>query len=166
MRIFNYDRIKAVNYAEKWAYSRNPSYYDFSIIGGDCTNFASQCLYAGAPIMNNLNTLGWYYRSAGDRAPSWTGVEYFYNFLIDNEQGVGSGVGPFAKEVSLEQIKIGDFIQLGYASGDFYHTPIVVGFLGDEPLLSAHSYDTFNRKLSEYNYDIIRCIHVLGYRNY
>lgn len=27
---------------------RSPAYYDFSRIGGDCTNFASQGLYAGA----------------------------------------------------------------------------------------------------------------------
>ena len=28
--------------------SRNPAYLDFHGLGGDCTNFVSQCLYAGA----------------------------------------------------------------------------------------------------------------------
>ena len=47
-----YDRAKAVAYAHQWAYSRNPAYYDFSAIGGDCTNFVSQCLRAGGAPMN------------------------------------------------------------------------------------------------------------------
>ena len=37
-----YDRERAVAYAHQWAYSRNPAYYDFSVLGGDCTNFISQ----------------------------------------------------------------------------------------------------------------------------
>ena len=40
-----YNRANAVAYAKKWAYGRNPKYYDFSDLGGDCTNFASQCIY-------------------------------------------------------------------------------------------------------------------------
>lgn len=42
-----YDRNKAVAYAHKYAYSRNPNYYNFDNIGGDCTNFVSQVLAAG-----------------------------------------------------------------------------------------------------------------------
>lgn len=34
-----YDRISAVSYAKKWALSRNPKYYNFDTVGGDCTNF-------------------------------------------------------------------------------------------------------------------------------
>ena len=41
-----YDRAAAVRYAHLWAYGRNPRYYDYESIGGDCTNFASQCIYA------------------------------------------------------------------------------------------------------------------------
>ena len=40
--------IKAeIEYARRWAFSTNPAYYNFENIGGDCTNFVSQCLYAG-----------------------------------------------------------------------------------------------------------------------
>ena len=35
---------KELDYAQKWALSRNPAYYNFDDIGGDCTNFVSQCL--------------------------------------------------------------------------------------------------------------------------
>ena len=51
-----YNRANAVAYAKKWAYGRNPKYYDFSDLGGDCTNFASQCIYAGSGVMNYTPT--------------------------------------------------------------------------------------------------------------
>ena len=65
-----YDRGKAVAYAHKWAFGRNPAYYDFEEIGGDCTNFASQCLRAGGGVMNFTPTFGWYYVNAARRAPA------------------------------------------------------------------------------------------------
>lgn len=159
MRIIPYDRNAALAYAREWAYSRNPAYYDFSSIGGDCTNFASQCLFAGAPVMNYTPDVGWYYRSVNDRAAAWTGVEYFYRFLVANQ-----GVGPFAEEIELSGLEIGDFVQFGKATADFYHTPVVVGFSGDIPLLAAHSYDAFNRPLTSYRFERIRCLHILGAR--
>ncbi len=170
MTILEYDRVAAVEYARKWAFGRNPAYFDFSRLGGDCTNFVSQCLYAGAKVMNDTPDVGWYYRSIDDRAAAWTGVEYFYNFLTGNlgEFGngrvVGSGNGPFAEEVSLGELQIGDFIQLGRDTGDFYHTPIVVGFSYGVPLVAAHSNDVFNRPLNSYHFERIRCLHVLGVR--
>ena len=36
-----YDRAAAVAYAHRWAFRRNPAYYDYEKIGGDCTNYAS-----------------------------------------------------------------------------------------------------------------------------
>ncbi len=159
MDILNYDRAAAVAYAGKWAFGRNPKFYDFSKIGGDCTNFASQCIYAGAGVMNFTSTFGWYYKSVNDRTPSWTGVEYLYNFLTAND-----GAGPFAEEVSLDKLEIGDVVQLGKATGDFYHSPVVVGFRRGQILIAAHSYDAYNRPLSSYSYEKVRGIHILGVR--
>ena len=45
MIIKPYDRDRAVQYAHKWALGRNPAYYDFEKLGGDCTNFASRSAY-------------------------------------------------------------------------------------------------------------------------
>lgn len=47
-----YDRARAVAYARRWALERNPAYLNFDGLGGDCTNFVSQCLYAGCGVMN------------------------------------------------------------------------------------------------------------------
>lgn len=41
MRVFqDYDRAAAVAYAHTWAYRRNPRYYNYEELGGDCTNFS------------------------------------------------------------------------------------------------------------------------------
>lgn len=61
---YGYDRAQAVAYARRWALSRNPLFYDFTGIGGDCTNFVSQCLLAGCCVMDYEPVFGWYYRSA------------------------------------------------------------------------------------------------------
>ncbi len=159
MEIFNYDRNAAFEYAKKWAFKRNPKFYDFSKIGGDCTNFASQCIYAGAGVMNYTPVFGWYYISANDRTASWTGVQYLYNFLVGNE-----GEGPFAEEVSLDKLEVGDIVQLGTETNDFYHSPVVVGFSRGKILVAAHSYDAFNKPLSSYNFAKARGIHILGVR--
>lgn len=154
-----YNRLKAVEYARKWAFGRNPAYYDFSRIGGDCTNFASQCIYAGAGIMNFTPVFGWYYKSVNDRTPSWTGVEYLYNFLVNND-----GEGPFAEEAPLSELEPGDIVQLGRATGDFYHSPVVVGFSRGQILVAAHSYDALDKPLYSYNFQKVRGIHILGVR--
>lgn len=157
MTVKPYDRNAAVAYAKRWAYSRNPKYYDFSRIGGDCTNFASQCIYAGAGVMNFKPLYGWFYRTASDRTPSWTGVEYLYNFLIGND-----GLGPRAVEVDLDELEVGDVVQLGYADGDFFHSPVVVEITRLQIYVAAHSIDAFGKPLSAYNAPRRRGIHITG----
>ena len=120
MREISYNREAAVAYARRWALGRNPAYFDFEKLGGDCTNFASQCIYAGARVMNYKTVMGWYYRSSSDRTPSWSGVEYLNNFLTNNRS-----VGPYARVVSENEVQPGDIVQLGTAGGDYYHSPVV-----------------------------------------
>ena len=169
MRVFDYNRQNAVEYAKKWALKRNPKYYNFDNIGGNCTSFASQCLFAGAPIMNYTKDLGWYYNSVRDRAPAWSGVAFFCNFLLANNLtngGVGNGVGPFGKLASKMELEIGDFIQFGNSNAEFYHTAIITAFRANEPLLSAHSSNSYNRPLSSYSYEQLRLIKIEGYKNF
>ncbi len=164
MRLIEYDGAAAVAYARKWAYRRNPQYYNFDRLGGDCTNFASQCLFAGLGVMNFTPDIGWFYRSLESRAAAWTGVEFFYNFLIANAEGVGDGSGPFGEEIRLRELRVGDFVQLGRSTGDFYHTPVVVGFSRGVPLVAAHTNDAYNRPLYGYRFERLRCIRILGGR--
>jgi hypothetical protein len=153
-----YNRSAAVAYAHKWAFGRNPEFYDFSDIGGDCTNFASQVLLAGSGIMNYTPILGWYYISLNNRAPAWTGVNELYRFLTTN-----GGAGPKAEEVSLYDIEPGDIIQLSFNGRDFAHSPVVVETGAHTPstvLLAAHTNDSDMRPLATYMYQEIRCLHI------
>ena len=155
----NYEREKAVLYAERYAFSQNPIFGNFREIGGNCTNFVSQCIYAGSCKMNYTKTFGWYYISLDERAPAWTGVDFFYNFMTGNE-----GVGPYGKEATLDECEIGDAIQLGRNGDGYYHTLLIVGFDGDDVLVSAQTDDAYNRPLSTYKYDFLRYIKILGVR--
>lgn len=157
------DREAAVRYARKWAFKRNPRYLDFHGLGGDCTNFVSQCLYAGGANMNYTPVYGWYYISADNRTASWTGVEYLYNFLTQNE-----GEGPFAVEAELSEAQPGDVIQLGDFSGHFYHSLLVVA-TGRNPSMrniriATHTDDAFNRPLASYSIAQYRLLHIQGIR--
>ncbi|MBQ7160693.1 MAG: amidase domain-containing protein [Clostridia bacterium] len=153
-----YNREAAVRYAREWAFGRNPAYYDFSELGGDCTNFASQCLFAGCGVMNYTPTFGWYYRSVNDRAPAWTGVKELYRFLVNND-----GAGPFAREVAAGEAMPGDLVQLGDRNGGFYHTPVIIA-TEPEILVAAHSYDALDRPLSSYFAFSYRFLHIEGAR--
>lgn len=156
-----YNREDAINYAIRWALSRNPDFFDFTDYGGDCTNFISQCLYAGSKVLNYTKTFGWYYISSYNRSPSWTGVTYFYNFLTTNKTR-----GPFASLADLADIIPGDIIQLKNADNQYYHTLMVIEIRGepipDNVLVAAHDYNALRRPLGTYNYASFRCLHVNG----
>ncbi len=152
-----YARERARSYAERWAFDRNPLFYDYTGIGGNCTNFVSQCLYAGSCEMNFTPVYGWYYLSSTDRTASWTGVDYLYQFLTGN-----TGVGPFAREVSEEGLTVGDVIQLQNAEGRYYHTLLVTGFGENTYLVSAQSNDAYDRPLDSYEYAGARFLHIEG----
>ena len=158
MKEIPYNRNAAVSYACKWALNRNNAYYDFENMGGDCTNFASQSIFAGARVMNFTKVTGWYYRSSNDRTASWTGVEYLYRFLVNNRS-----VGPYGHIVSEKEAQPGDIVQLGKNDGSFYHSPVITA-VSPTILVAAHSYDALDRPLETYIYDVARFIHIDGVR--
>ena len=162
MTLRPYDRQAAVAYAHRWAYLRNPAFYNFDKLGGDCTNFASQCLYAGAGVMDYTPTFGWYYNSQYSRAPAWTGVPFFYNFLTRRKETPG----PLGEETGLTGLLPGDFVQLRFAPGPFAHNPVVVAVGSpaslDNVLVAAHTEDADYRPLSTYPIREIRFLHILG----
>ena len=160
-RIKEFNITDALSYSYEYAMKRNPRYLDFTKYGGNCTNYISQCVYAGAKVMNYTKTFGWYYNSSSDRSPSWTSVNYFYKFLTTNKTK-----GPFASEIELNNIQVGDIIQLMNPMNEFYHTLFVVEV--SEPirpehiLINANDYDALRRPLDTYNYVDYRCLHIDG----
>ena len=165
MKELIYDRNKVIKYAKKWALSRNPKYYNFDNVGGDCTSFVSQCIFAGANVMNYTKDVGWYYINGNNKSPSWSGVEFLYKFLINNKS-----VGPYGKEAKIDEIEIGDIAQLSFDGDKFEHTLMIVNienkFTLSKIKIASHTFDSFNKAISEYLFQKIRFIHISGVRTY
>jgi len=155
-----YNRQAAVEYAKKWAFLRNPAFFNFETLGGDCTNFISQCLLAGDMPMNFTPIYGWYYKNLKNRAPAFSSAKYLYNFLTREKHTTG----PVAIECEIKDLEVGDIIQLTFDNAVFTHSLLVVK-AGEDPQIAAHTYDAFGRKLSSYTHAVgMRGLHVLGGR--
>lgn len=122
----SYDRNVAVNYAN--TYATNPNSINWPVYSEDCTNFASQVLYAGGLPMNvyyNLHTgvaetttndSFWFYRN-GAYSYSWQVSWDLWNYLLNS--GNGSHVGTYNGNIGDNQYNTlagGDLI--GYNWGD------------------------------------------------
>lgn len=137
---YSYNRLKAVQYAERWWNSYNPAYIKFE---NDCTNFISQCLnQGGAPMRGHPNrTLGWWVR----------GQNYSFSWAVANALKVylaNSKTGLRAREVSSpDQLLLGDVICYDFqGNGRFDHNTIVTGKdANGMPLVNAHTYNSRQR---------------------
>lgn len=144
---YSYDRLAAVKYAERWWNSYNPAYRQFT---DDCTNFISQCMYAGgAPMTGQPNRgKGWWYAGPHDQwSYSWT-VAHSLRWYLN-----GSNEGLQAREVSSpNQLFLGDVICYDFdGDGRWQHTTIVTA--KDEqnmPLVNAH---TANSRMRYWAYE-------------
>lgn len=163
MKDVKYNRQKVLEYAKKWAYARNPKYYNFDTVGGDCTSFVSQCIYAGSNTMNYTKNTGWYYINGNNKSPSWSGVEFLYNFVINNK-----GFGPYGKVAKQEELELGDIAQLSFDGNKFEHSLVIVNienlFTLSGIKIASHTFDSYNKSISEYIYKKIRFIHIQNVR--
>ena len=147
-----YDRELAYLYAKRWANGFNPNYYNFSGLGGDCTNFVSQCVHAGSVEMN-FDRYGWYYLSLNNRAPAWSGVNEFWDFGTTN-----TGVGLKLTKCELSELSVGDIIQL--FNGERYYHNLFVTSVDNKIRVSAHDNPAFNVPLENYYFRSFRCAKV------
>ena len=138
-----YNRLLAVRYAQKWALGANPEYYHFGGIGGDCTNFISQCLFAGGGEMVKGES-EWFYYSKDNRSPSWTSVEALGVFLTDDRQSL------FASKREVKDLDEGDIIQLRQNPLRFNHSLIISKKQNGQIYVCAHSNDALDKNLNDY----------------
>lgn len=134
---YQYNRLKAVQYAERWWNSYNPAYKKFE---NDCTNFISQCLHVGgAPMRGYPNRgSGWWLRT-NNWSYSWAIANSLRLYLPNSKSGLR------AREVSSpEQLLLGDVICYDFeGDGRFNHNTIVTGKDADGmPLVNAHTYNS------------------------
>lgn len=163
---YNRDGVQA--YAEEWALSRNPEYYDFGDY--DCTNFVSQAIRHGSNAGFDGDWApggsGWFYLNENLMSASWTYVQNFYDFVMYYQVWNQGPEG--CDDISRNEVEVGDVIQFQIPGEDDYlwdHSVIVtrIGFWGLDPEIfySAHSNDTLNQPLSTVYYLDIRYIHIM-----
>ncbi|OAT73685.1 amidase domain-containing protein [Parageobacillus thermoglucosidasius] len=142
---YEYDRARAVRYAETWWNSYNPAFPRFEV---NCTNFVSQCVYAGgAPMTGYPNRAkGWWCKN-NNWSYSWAVAHSFRWYLS------GTRVGLQTIEVSSpEQLMAGDIICYDFqGDGRFDHSTIVVAKdANGMPLVNAH---TTNSRMRYWSYE-------------
>lgn len=136
-----YSDSRAINYAIKWAKSRNSLYNSYS---ADCTNFVSQCVKAGGKSMYKPSptptgvkntTKYWYsvryedwhanhYIHRWKESTSFIRVSDFYMYWKNK----GIKTASYSIKSKLQNdAAIGDVIQLKNGSGKWFHSIIITG---------------------------------------
>jgi hypothetical protein len=142
---FIYDRLAAVQYAERWWNSTNSIYKNFEV---NCTNFISQCLHAGGASMRGYPnpSSGWWMQS-NKWSYSWSVANAMRNFFMHSKAGLRAEVVD-----SAEQLMPGDVICYDFqGDGRYDHTTFVVAKDQENmPLVNAQ---TYNSRMRYWSYE-------------
>lgn len=135
-----YNRELAVQYAEEWWNRYNTNFPVFAV---DCTNYVSQCLFAGGAKMHGapMRERGWWY--TGDNwSFSWSVAHSLYWYLKGSPSGLRAEEMQDAKELYPGDIICYDF----KGNNHWNHTTIVVHKNSDgSPLVNAHTDNSWHR---------------------
>ena len=171
----SYDRQRAVDYAQQWWNERNynGSYLAYDAFGGNCQNFASQCLHAGGIDMDHSGNIAnqWKFydetlnsrQTASGRSYSWTGVDMFYSYAVAS---YNSGLVSLT-DVDYKYAEKGDIIHVG-AYYQWRHALVITDVMKNDDgtindiIVASNTADRWNYPLSAYIYTAPRLIHILG----
>lgn len=153
LRQNKYLRFEAVAYAINYALNPNPKYRYFELIddnGGDCTNFVSQCLFAGGAKMNHGNNWSWWYINNNTSnvmdatwSVSWAVAHSLYYYLKNNEETNS----PYVKGLevaNVSELELGDLIFYENYNKKIFHSTIITSVSNGIPLVSQHTYNALN----------------------
>ncbi len=178
-----YDTEKAVAYAEKYALSYNPLFFSYKGLGGDCQNFASQCVWAGLggkntatavdlklPPMVRSGPRAWYQNNTTDHDPygRWIAVQPFSDYILSGQVGDLGLVGTVTD--GLANAATGDLIAISDGKR-WFHIYFVVAHTGVQGMrttkdlwVSAHTTDRNRQWLATLITSAlpVRTIHIIG----
>lgn len=166
---YQYNRKMAVKYMDKYYNNHNDDYYNYTNIGGNCTNYASQILhYAGIPfskIVTNPTYKNWYYfgpNYPNQRTATWTGATLFRKYFGDIG-GIGQKVAKSMKTYTISgaidnfseivlKVLPGDIISHGHNLDTSYHTQIIyeVDYSNNDVIVSQNTSNSKSISLFEY----------------
>jgi hypothetical protein len=112
--------------------------------------------------MNYTPVYGWYYINLNNRSPSWTGVEFLYQFLTTNK-----GPGPLGELSDMFHVEPGDIIQLQFPGMNRFSHSLMINDIKrpvreSSVFVTTHDRDCFHYPLSEYVYANARFIKITG----
>ena len=168
---YTFNRGDAEDYMETYWDNYNTNYADFSSYGGDCTNYASQIMFAAGVTFTSRSTSPtynhWYYYGSTwgwDRTSTWTGATQFRQHFGDiNGTGKKRAVAMRTYTVSYALDNFYDVLWLPYYEGDVishghslstsYHSQIVYDWTYSPTYdlrVSQHTGDYLQRSLKDY----------------
>lgn len=116
-----YNRQAAVDYANTWWDRHNPQFPAFQ---DDCTNFISQCLYAGGAPMRGMpnRSQGWWMVGLPERwSYSWSVAHSLRWYLETSTKGLMA-----TRVYSISELELGDVIFYDFTGdGRIDHSTIV-----------------------------------------
>lgn len=135
-----YRRDLAAAYADRWWNAGNPAYELFEV---NCTNYVSQCIFAGNATMDYTGRRGsgWWYKGRNKGQEWWS-----YSWAVSNSMTVflsaarKSGLRAVTVQTAGE-LQLGDVITYDWnGDGRFQHSTIVTAFdSAGQPLVNANT---------------------------
>jgi hypothetical protein len=141
-----YRRESAVAFAERWWNEPSPSYEPFEV---NCTNYVSQCIFAGQAPMNytGKRETGWWYKGRVNGQERWSyswAVAHSLQRHLSHPRAFGLRAEPVE---SPDQLRLGDVICYDWeGNGRIGHNTIVTAFAPDGmPLVNANTVSSRHR---------------------
>lgn len=144
-RAIPYYRERAAQYADQWWNGSNPEFLSFEV---DCTNYISQCLFAGGAPINytGRRESGWWYKGMINNREAWS-----FSWAVANSLESHLRLSETGLRAELVggpgQLKLGDVITYDWdGDGRYQHSVIVTAFdAGGMPLVNAHTTSSRHR---------------------
>ena len=115
------DRYCGAAEEEQYGFKYNKAYRNFNPEGGDCANFASQCLHEGGKFKK---TGGWNYNK-GDASATWVNADKFKDYWVYSGNASVLAYGNYEKVYKASyKLLPGDFVAYE-KKGDVKHISMV-----------------------------------------
>lgn len=177
----SYNTNNAINYA--FTYSKqnvnsfqnyyNTNFRNWANDGGDCMNFASQCIYAGflgSNDISDINSKSFPQDNVGNSSNamwvgaspyySWISNTAFYNYMVNSASDTGTrikgSITTYGKDdyyITTPSNLLGAVIQGNGSAGEFQHAVIVTGKEGtgrNQIYVTSHTADKKHVPLSDF----------------
>ncbi len=138
---YAYNATAAVNFAyAHWSSVPGSPYYDFTNLGGDCTNFLNWSLLSAGWVMNS----NWHYYSLSNRSACWTGANNFKTYVLSSGRIYSACYVP-------SSLSVGDILQADWypANGVVDHSMLVTKKVGSLIYLTYRSNNTKDKPMNQ-----------------